>query len=512
MATAMNCTVKVYRGVPLIKGGTEVLYLAQGAAEGVLGAYLAKTYTQYYYTREFENYIQVEDTIASLEGCNYVSFQNLSHGGKLFFGFIDHLEYVNDNNTAIVFTIDPFPTYMGDCTERQDVFVIRNTVKTDSLDYIAEDFDFEGRKLVDYNITSKSLALSKTITIFTGGRLTSDDGSITLADTSSISGAAELFLYGYGTGIQYKVGMTPADIRVVNQAGGSIIGTYAVDSSFDPANLASEQLAGAVIFPAVGHLKLNTGQYNKIVIDAAGNSKVYDLNRFSGAPRVTFMLRRIICPVPYLAIIPENYKGFAENTSEALVIQYPSLAFAVGNTYNMSSVVNSSFDSFITSMSKSTTFNEVAGEPDRYEDKINKGIGDYPKLANAANKVVSGLRYLGAGFGALPDIIANAKRAVGTARKGTDAAEITSSAGSLVLAAGNTIEINVRNIRHDPADIQLLDDYFEYYGYELNRFTTPNTDDKAYLQTGSEFLSGSEQDVLLNQYLMRGIKIKKTLP
>lgn len=507
MATAMNCTVKTYKKVPLVKGGTEVLYLSQGSAEGVLGAFLHKTYTRYYYTRENEGAIQVDDTIPNLEGCNYVSFQNLSHGGKIFFGFIDRLVYINDNNTEIQFTIDPFPTYLGDTKEREDVFIVRNTPLTDSLDFIAEDFDFEGQKLTDYNISSTSLPLTKALTIFTGGRLTNDDGTITVASTENLAGTQQIMLYGHATGIQAKVGLTEAEVRTINQSGGSIIGCYAVDAGFDISNLTAQQIAGSVLFPAVQHLKLNTGQYNKIVLDACGQSKVYDLNRFSTAPTINFTLRRILAPVPYVAIIPNNYKGFAENTSEAVIIPYPSLAFAVGNAYDMSGVIKNSFNNFVASMDKANTADTVMKA-----DQSGRINTDPSQLGNwIFHPALTAATALGYGLSSMPDVIGNARRAIGTAKQGTKDAEITSSTGSLVLAANNTMQFNVRLIRHAPEDIAFLDDYFEYYGYAMNRFMTPNTQDKAYLQTGSEFLVGSEVDVSLNNYLARGIKIRKTL-
>jgi hypothetical protein len=93
-----------------------------------------------------------------------------------------------------------------------------------------------------------------------------------------------------------------------------------------------------------------------------------------------------------------------------------------------------------------------------------------------------------------------------------DDGEINTSAGGLVLTNNNAIRVELFQTKHNSVDITALDDYFDYYGYAFNQFMTPNLDDKAYLQVGSEFLSGSEVDVLLNRYLMHGIKIKKSLP
>ena len=130
MATAYNTEVRVYKNVPLIKGGVEVLF-THGNALGVtaLNGFLYKTYTEYYYQREVRNAIQIDDTITNLEGVNYIAWRNQSHGGVWYYAFVDSLAYINDNNTQINYTIDPFPTYLHECRKRDYVYVKRNSPK-----------------------------------------------------------------------------------------------------------------------------------------------------------------------------------------------------------------------------------------------------------------------------------------------------------------------------------------------------------------------------------------------
>ena len=116
MATSYNTTVKLYSKVPLVKGGTEVLYLSAGSAEGILASFLKSTYSAYYFERENRRYIQIDDIFGNIDDVNYISFANNSHGGKIYFAFVDQVIYINDHNTQIEFTIDPFPTFIGDTT------------------------------------------------------------------------------------------------------------------------------------------------------------------------------------------------------------------------------------------------------------------------------------------------------------------------------------------------------------------------------------------------------------
>ena len=476
--------------------------MSQGSAEGVLGAFLHKTYTRYYYTRENEGAIQVDDTIPNLEGCNYVSFQNLSHGGKIFFGFIDRLVYINDNNTEIQFTIDPFPTYLGDTTEREDVYVIRNTPKPDSPSLIAEDFDFQGRPYTFATLGQVKLPLTKTITIFTGGKLVNEQGVI-VADTDDLP-AQNFQIYGFNTGLLYIENMNAQQVKLVTQAGGSIIGVYAVDASFNAANPISTALTGTVT--TIGtHNKLMSGQYNKISVVGCGQSKSFDLDKFSSKPTVGFYIKRIMSPTPTLAVYPLQYEGIAENTAEGFTLEYPMLATSVTNYRSISTNVEN-LKSILWSLAKQAGKGDTVGDVSRMN--IQRGITS-PNYMNRreANYLKFDAMGLTGGYETLRNMMPVLKNSRGSMAN----AEINTSAGGLVLTDDNNLTFDLILSRHNSVDITALDDYFEYFGYSFNQFMTPNTDDKAYLQTGNEFVSGSEADVQLNNRIMEGIKIRKTL-
>ena len=83
-----------------------------------------------------------------------------------------------------------------------------------------------------------------------------------------------------------------------------------------------------------------------------------------------------------------------------------------------------------------------------------------------------------------------------------------------MLSTSKTLVIDF--IRAWPANNELnaINNYLNYYGYQVNSVmaaTDVNTDNNAFLQTGSEFLHGSEADTEINARITAGIKIKKTL-
>lgn len=523
MSTAMNCTVNIYKGVPLIKGGTEVLYESQGSAIGVLGSFLYKSYNLYYYSRENRGAIQVEDVIQNVEGINYIAFQNISHGGKWFFGFVDQIVYINDNNTEIQFTIDPFPTYKGDAKELTEVFIVRNSPKTDSPFLIAPDFENCGRAYTYVEADKVEYELTKIICVFSPGRLQSwDDQGTVIADIDSSLLGTPLSQYGQSTGLKYAVNPSDQLIKVINQSGGTIIGIYAVDSGFDPATLSTDSLS-LTIAPASGlhHLKLSwSDQYNKIFISGAGQGKEYYISKFlSPQSTIVFRIKKYMNPVPTLCIYPEDYEGAGFATNEAIVIQYPTLAYAVSNGDVGSALAG--VGNTIYNKLGSAYYDDSKGW--RYGDSIIEtgqnqmdSEGD-PRFENlriiggALTKAIGGAVNFATALGKGSKAVFNSLAGLGTAMKGMKASEITTTAGGLVLTSNNKMIFRLIHCRPNIADLQAMDKYMDYYGYNYSEVRTPNTDDKAYLQTGQPFVYGSEADDVLNTYFMRGIKIRRNL-
>lgn len=59
-----------------------------------------------------DGYIQVEKPIDTLYNSNYLMYQNLKQSTKYFYAFITNLEYVNEDTTRIYFEIDVYQTFM----------------------------------------------------------------------------------------------------------------------------------------------------------------------------------------------------------------------------------------------------------------------------------------------------------------------------------------------------------------------------------------------------------------
>lgn len=475
MATAENSTVKLYRGVPLVKNGTEVLFLSGEAAEGVLSAFTAATFTKYYYTRENRGAVQVESPIGPLEGVNYIAFQNISHGGKWYFGFIDRLVYINDNNTQVEFTIDPFPTYLGECVEFASYFVLRNTPKTDIRGAnIQEDFFPKSKHLTSVNGGELVLPLSGSCIYFT------QKGS-----TSSLIDQ---------TGIRTRPG-TSADVEDVLAHDGSIIGGYLLPSGWTPLNGAPAEMKSLGTLscnPFTGlsgytHEKIRSGVYNTVSLVAPQSTKSFDIEAFNTPQNISFRALGLWLPCPSVFIYPLNYNGIAENIGEGILTKVPSIPITANPVYTSSQAI-SDLSGVLMSAGTSAISGMMTGGPTN-------------ALANAT--ISAGL--------------AGAQAVNRFALRSLEPPHIIGT-GEPVLGLNKELRFSLVVRRPDANDLARIDSYFDYYGYAVNANSDSavfsggvNQDDGAYLQTGSDMFGGSEKSAEINARIAAGIKIRKTL-
>lgn len=477
MATVENTTVKVYKGVPLIKGGTEVLYLAQAAAESALSGFLFKTYTRYYYQRENRGYIQIDETIDELEGANYVSFVNSSHGTKIYFGFVDRLVYINDNVTQIEYTIDPFPTYLDEATEKFPVYVLRNSLLDEATGiHATPDFMPEEVSPRYGTLNTKTYVCKTGVCYFV---------------SQHTLGANLVDLNGNPTGVQLGA-LTSAAIQAIQQDNGVIIGAYLLPDELLNTYPISRTLAGMLGAPFqpfqdirnAANAKLRSGIYNEIVLRTSQGVRSYDLEAFLNRESISFGVVGLLAPSPAIYIYPQNYKGESENLSEGLIMQCPSLPIATNATYT-----------------NQQAFNDITG----LIGAVGAGAISGFLGGGAAGAV------LGGGFNLLSGLASVAKNQINTRMQTPRIA----SNGSPVLSTNGTLDAILQVVVPSYDNVSRIDRYLSYYGVnvsgEYDLAQQVNLNDGAYLQTGSEFLYGSEADVELNARLAAGIKIRKTL-
>ena len=91
--------------------------------------YTKSFYSAYSYQRYEEGEIFIEGRYDSMIGHNYICFKNFEDG-KWYYGFIDDMEYINENTTRVSYTIDVMQTWYFNYT-MTTTFVEREHTETD---------------------------------------------------------------------------------------------------------------------------------------------------------------------------------------------------------------------------------------------------------------------------------------------------------------------------------------------------------------------------------------------
>ena len=116
MATSKNTIVYVYRGVPLDPEYNHCVYFQEQAVLlNDINRYRSFTGTGLSIVRTNDGIVRLNvDTSQRnmIEYCNYIGVQNQSITTKIIFGFIDEINYINDNCVEIKYTIDVITTYL----------------------------------------------------------------------------------------------------------------------------------------------------------------------------------------------------------------------------------------------------------------------------------------------------------------------------------------------------------------------------------------------------------------
>lgn len=120
-----NTNIKLYN-IPLNKDSDDALWFPNYTEQlHYFSEHLVASFPKCTYQRATKGMCRVEGSIASLYNANYMSFQNSSFSGKVFYAWIDNIEYINNITVEIYFTVDPLQSWffemdLGECfIERQ---------------------------------------------------------------------------------------------------------------------------------------------------------------------------------------------------------------------------------------------------------------------------------------------------------------------------------------------------------------------------------------------------------
>ena len=128
-----NAITKVYLlGVPLENDYKNTLYFANASAQQSYFASQVKfSFTDFSYQRK-DHFIRVPRGYDDVYKCNYVMYQNTAYSNKWFYAFITKIEYVDDGRTDVYIETDVIQTWLFDYTVKAS-FVEREHVSDDTI-------------------------------------------------------------------------------------------------------------------------------------------------------------------------------------------------------------------------------------------------------------------------------------------------------------------------------------------------------------------------------------------
>lgn len=342
-------TVCILKNVPLDTTYEHTIYFSSTDSQVSYFSSLSKyKLTNYSYQRIRRGTIRVGIVADNLYDCNYLMFQNSSYGNKWFYAFITSCEYINDETSELTFEIDVMQTWMFNYN-LQRCFVQREHAVTDGMTNLQPEPVSLGEpvlnKLADSNPDGyKALLDLKTMCII-----------FNTIDLNQVSEGGGVFDGVYGAGVLTAFNTDDLDgikrfLTTFAQKTDNIISVYMCPKAIIASSvvsggtsLVSSQISKHVDvnLPTAGSLesvggyipknkKLFTYPYNYVVLsNASGDSLTLRYEYFTEYRPQIRVNGCVTQPVQIVAR-PRNYKNATECYSEGLSLgNFPMCSWAI---------------------------------------------------------------------------------------------------------------------------------------------------------------------------------------
>lgn len=130
-----NTDVYLLKDIKITPTYTDTIFFATKAAQTAYFTNAAKrvaTLTSQSYQRHSRGWLKIALPVGIVSQANYMMFKNSSFEDKWFYAFITDWEYLNNGNTLISYAIDDIQTWFFDCT-LGDCFVEREHTMNDAI-------------------------------------------------------------------------------------------------------------------------------------------------------------------------------------------------------------------------------------------------------------------------------------------------------------------------------------------------------------------------------------------
>lgn len=517
-----NTIVKLCKGVPLDSTYSDTIkFTSEGAQNGFFSGKAAFTFTDFTYQRisygisgspRTAYTIRVNGAADTYYGCNYLMFQNTNYGNKWIYAFVKTIDYISEDCTRIWYEIDHFQTWLFDF-EILPCMVLREHTKTDNLyEHLAPE-PFGSSDMIVSKITEVELQTGHYINV----GVSTDTSEKTVAGTMynniysgvelhefTDAGSASSFIREYDTKGKAE-GIVCVFMSPWSQSG----------VSSGPVNLSlPSNLAGYV----PRNKKLLSYPYINIrVSNRQGELKDYYYEYFSSFngsappdPKAPLFVKTAvggINPAGFLWVA--NYKGqnFVDYTEMMEVSSFPQCAWtsdsyanwwgAEGTAQAIKATVNLGVDTVGAGLKngRETIAGLISG------GNVSAGNQSSPGGISFGTGAVQSLVNGAAGVG---DMWQNAAtqaikgfadiRAEDWVRSRCPGLLRGTAHGTSQVFSNGRVGFDIYEMSITPETAAIIDDFFDMYGYAVNRIKVPETDGREawnYVQTQNCIIKGS---------------------
>lgn len=510
-----NITKVYLLSVPLEDDYKDTLYFANATAQQTYFAgQVVKSYTDFSYQRK-DNVIRVPAQVDTIRNCNYVMYQNTAYSNKWFYCFIEKMTYVNDNMTDVEFKVDPIQTFMFDF-ETQPSFIEREHTNDDT---VGANLLPENLELGEYVANG---AHSKGIIGFGGPNRymlrTSyyPDGTVMIgSNIDGIPAGGGLIGFMYWQQMQNAIQkisaaghledikeafIIPDDLSRIEPTSNQY---WSVQGDTDEnlwwkwnGTTSPYFLRGVYARPNTidgynpRNKKLLTAPFQFLML-TNNNGSVTSLNYeyFSNPSSFVLEAKGTICVGGSAIVYPENYKHVEKNYNEAISQgKFPTLSWS-GDAYTnwlTQNAVNLNLGVIGDTLNLATGIGTTG---QRNDIGFNRQGTNYIPESQAGNFINFGM--------SIADKVANIYQhsiCPQTVRGNTNCGDVLTSDRS------NSVYVIKMSIRSEFA--QIIDSYFDAYGYSINKIKKPNYAHRQnwwYTKTIGVYIKGNIPNEYMNE-------------
>lgn len=462
----MNITKVYLLNAPLENDYKHTLYFnSKSSQEEYFKSRIVKSYEDFSYQRK-DNIIRVPDHFDNLQQVNYVMYQNSAYSSKWFYAFVTDVVYVDDGRTDIHIDTDYIQTWMFDITIKPS-FVEREHVSDDTVGihtvpeqletgpYICNEktIDDKTAKVDAIYMAYNDYANSKyDVKGNAHGGVYSGMGYDLIPFTAEGITSLNTLLSEYDKDAKAEgiaaIFMGPSFIKEGTTWGPQTIGATWTPGKYDISQSKSTNLNGYT----PRNKKLLTFPFNYLYVsNNAGGSAVYRYESFSDST-CNFEVQWVITPGMSIRMNPKNYNGISLNNDEGINL----------GKYATCCWTSDAYTNWLTSNSVNVGMSLAAGAGAIVGGValglMTGGIG----LA-VAGTIGGGLLTIGNSVGQVYQHSLTPDQAKGN----TNCGDVMSGSGQ------NCFMFYKMSLRKEYA--QIIDKYFDMFGYKVNMVKTPNT-------------------------------------